>query len=217
MKLVVPLALALSLVAGAGSVAAARDRVLETEPQTFPVTKAHRVRLNFPVGELKVLPGDNAQVRFELRVRCRRGTLERCESMANRLVLDSHDQDGTLQLTLDNYPKWNNKGFTVMATLLVPRAMPLRVEMGVGQLDIEGLAGDLDVDLGVGEADIRTSRVSAKDVAVDTGIGDANIRGCGAGNDHHGFIGSSASWSGGTGRASVRLHVGVGDASVRID
>ena len=217
MKLVVTLALAASLAAGAGSQVAARETVLETEPQTFPVSSAHRVALNFPVGELKVVPGDDAQVRFELRVRCRRGNLERCESLANRLVLDSRDHDGTLRLTLDRYPKWNNKGFTVMATLRVPRAMPLRVEMGVGQLDIEGLAGDLDVDLGVGEADIRTSRVSAKDVAVDTGIGDANIRGGGSGTDRHGFIGSSASWAGGTGRSSVRLHVGVGDASIRIE
>ena len=217
MKLALPLALAVSLATAVSSDAVARSTELETEPHTFKVSARHRVQVNFPVGQLQVLPGDDSQVRFEIRVRCRGGSEERCESMANRLVLDSKDRDGTLRLTLDDYPKWHNKGFQVMATMHVPRTMPVRVEMGVGQLSIEGLEGDLNVDLGVGEADIVTSRVRAQDVSVDTGIGDASIRGGGVDTRRHGFIGASASWDGGKGSAKVRLHVGVGDATVRLD
>ncbi len=191
--------------------------VLETEPHTFAVSKNHRVRIEFPIGELRILPSEGSTVRFELRVRCRSHSEERCEELANRLRLDSDDKAGTLHLKLDNYPKWNNKRFTVMGVLHVPPALALRVEMGVGQLEIAGLEGDLDVDLGVGEADIRTSRTRAGRISVDTGIGDASIRGGGSGTERHGFIGSHASWSAGSGRASVRLHVGVGDASVRLD
>ncbi len=191
--------------------------VLETEAHTFPVSKNHRVRIEFPVGELRVVPSDGSHVRFELRVRCRSHNEARCEELANRLRLDSDDKGGTLHLKLDNYPKWNNKGFTVMGVLHVPPALALKVEMGVGQLEVTGLEGDLDVDLGVGEADIRTSRTRAHHVSVDTGIGDATIRGGGSGTERHGFIGSHASWSAGPGRASVKLHVGVGDATVRLD
>ena len=217
MRFVLPVAVAALLAAAGASDALARTSVLETEPHTFTVTKDHRIRLNFPVGELKVVPGEASQVRFELRVRCRSGSPEHCESMANRLELNSEDRDGVLRLSLDHYPKWHSRGFNVIATLRVPRSLPLEVDMGVGQLGIEGLDGDIEVDLGVGEADIHASRTRASHVSVDAGIGDASIRGGGSNTSRRGFIGSHASWSEGSGRSSVRLHVGVGEGTVRLD
>jgi hypothetical protein len=89
--------------------------------------------------------------------------------------------------------------------------------MGVGELDIAGLEGDIDVDLGVGDADIRASRSQASHVSVETGIGDAEIRGGGSGTRSRGFIGSHAMWTDGDGRSAVHLHVGVGDATVRLE
>ena len=217
MKFVLPVVVAAMLTAVGASDGLARGSVLETEPHTFAVSKSHRVRLNFPVGELKVVPGDESQVRFELRVRCRNCSAERCESLANRLELNSEDRDGTLRLSLDHYPKWNSKGFNVIATLHVPRSLPLEVDMGVGQLGIDGLEGDIEVDLGVGEADIHASRTRASHVSVDAGIGDASIRGGGSNTSRRGFIGSHATWSEGSGRSTVRLHVGVGEGTVRLD
>jgi hypothetical protein len=191
--------------------------VFETDSHTFPVTASHRVHLEFPVGQLKVIPSDGARVQFDLRVRCRGRSEERCQELADHLVLESEDRGGTLHLKLDNYPKWNNHDMTVIGELRVPRALAVRVEMGVGELDIEGLEGDLSVDLGVGDADIRMPRTRASDIEVEAGIGEASIRGGGANTASRGLIGSHASWSGGGGRSSVRLHVGVGDAEVRLE
>ena len=207
----------LGLCAGMLTATAARSAVLETEPHSFPVTAKHRVHIEFPVGELRVIPSDESRVSFDVRVRCRGRADERCEELANRLVLESEDAGGTLHLKLEKYPKWVNKGLTVMGELHVPRAMAVEVEMGVGELDIEGLEGDLDVNLGVGEADIRMPRVRANHVSVETGVGEASIRGGGTNTRSSGFIGSHATWSGGDGRSSVRLHVGVGDGAVRLD
>jgi hypothetical protein len=175
------------------------------------------VHVNFPIGELRVIPTDDTNVQFDIRVRCRGRAEEDCEELANRLVLDSHDSGHTLSLKLENYPKWHNKGFTVIGELRVPRAQALRVEMGVGQLDVDGLQGDLDVDLGVGEADIRTPRASAANVSVEAGIGDATIRGAGSDLESSRFVGARATWSRGNGKSDVRLHVGVGDATVRLE
>ncbi len=195
----------------------ARAAVFETDTHTFTVTREHRVHVNFPIGELRVIPTDDSRVQFAIRVRCRGGAEERCEELANRLVLDSHDSGQTLSLKLENYPKWHNKGFTVIGELKVPRSQALRIEMGVGQLEIEGLRGDLDVDLGVGEADIRTSKESAAHVSVEAGIGDATIRGAGSNLESSRFVGARATWSQGSGKSDVRLHVGVGDATVRLE
>ena len=191
--------------------------VLQSDTHSFKVTKQHRVHVNFPIGELRVIPTDDSTVEFDIRVRCR-GRAERdCEELANHLTLDSHDSGSTLSLKVENYPKWHNQGFTVIGELRVPRSQAMRIEMGVGQLDIDGLQGDLDVDLGVGEADIRTTRASAANVSVEAGIGDATIRGAGGDLESSRFLGARASWSGGSGKADVRLHVGVGDATVRLE
>jgi hypothetical protein len=209
-----PLALATLCVFTA---APARATVLETEPRTFPVAAHERVRLEFPVGELKVVPTDEPRVRFELRVRCSGRSDERCEELANRLVLDNDDEGTTLHLKLHKFHQWSNHGMTVMGELRVPRSLSVKIEMGVGELDIDGIEGDLDVELGVGEAAIRAPRAHAGHVSVETGVGDANIHGGGSDTERHGFIGSHATWDAGSGHSAVRLHVGVGEATVRLE
>lgn len=223
MKLALPLAVAIVLGLGSAAPASARRHTfLETEPHTYKVTKNHRVRIEFPVGELKVLPGDVSQVRFDLRIRCKNVDADRCEELASKLRFEGEDRNGTLYLKLDNYPKWC-KGFDVIGELRVPKSLPVDVDMGVGQLTVEGIDGDVEVNLGVGEADIRMPRMMASRVSVDTGIGDASIRGAQGETQRRSFIGSHASWTAsdargaGAGRSSVRLHVGVGDATVRLD
>lgn len=194
-----------------------RATLLETEPRTFPVAAHHRVRLEFPVGELKVIPSDEARVRFDLRVRCNGRSEERCEELANRLVLDDDTDGNTLHLKLQKYPKWNHHGMTVMGELRVPRSLAVKIEMGVGELTVQGIEGDLDAELGVGEADIHAPKSHTGHVSVDTGIGDARIRGGGSDTESHGFIGSHTTWSAGSGRSEVRLHVGVGEGTVRLE
>ena len=216
MKLALPLAVVTLIGIGSAAPASARYTWLETEPHTFTVTKNHRVRMEFAVGELKVLPGEGSQVRFDLRIKCKNHSARRCEELANEMRFESEDRNGTLYLKLDRFPKWG-KGFEVHGELRVPRHMPVDVDMGVGQLTVEGMEGELEVNLGVGDADIRVPRAMANRVSVDTGIGDASIRGASGEVTRRSFIGAHASWGQGIGRSQVRLHVGVGDATVRLD
>lgn len=196
---------------------AAQAAVLTTDPHVFPVTAKHRVHLEFPVGELKVVPGEGSKVEFNIRVKCRGRSEERCEELANELVLQSDDHANTLHLKLEEYPKWRSRGFSLIGELIVPKNLPVEIDMGVGDLDVTGIEGDLDVDLGVGDADIRTRRANTADVDVAAGVGDASIIGADGREQRSSFVGSRASWRDGTGKARVRLKVGVGDASVRLD
>lgn len=214
------LSIATAGLVGLAGVSAARGSggvVLQTDSHTFPVGARHTVQLEFPIGELRVIPSDESRVRFDLRVRCRHRSAEHCAELADRLVLESDDTGGTLSLRLENYPKWQRKGFTVLGELRVPRSLAVRIEMGVGQLEVEGLEGDLDVDLGVGQADIRTPRAQARQVSAEAGIGDASIRGAGGELERSRFLGSRVTWVRGHGRSDVRVHVGVGEATVRLD
>jgi hypothetical protein len=95
--------------------------------------------------------------------------------------------------------------------------MDLDLDMGVGDLKVDDIEGDLHVELGVGDADIRASSAAVRSVDVQAGVGDAGVIANGNRVRRHGFIGSTASWDEGRGRSEVRLHVGVGDATVRVD
>jgi len=191
--------------------------LLTTDPHTYAVTSKHRIRLEFPIGQLKVVPTDDSRVRFDIHVRCDGHDEDRCEELANRLTLDSDDSGGTLHLKLNKFSSWHNHGIKVIGELSVPRALAVDIEMGVGELDIRGIEGDIDVELGVGEVDIRASKTQANHVSVDSGIGDAEIRGGGTGTRVRSFIGSHAEWNDSDGRSSVHLHVGVGEATVRLE
>jgi len=214
-----PLGLALAILSAPLLLAAppARAVLLTTDPHVYMVTPNHRIRLEFPIGQLKVIPSDEPHVRFDLHVRCDGRSEESCEELANRLILDSDDAGGTLHLKLHKLPNWHNHGMKVMGELSVPRSLAVDIEMGVGELDIRGMEGDIDVELGVGEADIQASKVQASYVSVDSGIGDAEIRGGGTGTRVRSFIGSHAEWNDRDGRSTVHLHVGVGEATVRLE
>jgi hypothetical protein len=214
-----PLALALAILTAPMVIGAppARAVLLTTDPHVYMVSPNHRIRLEFPIGQLKVVPTDEPHVRFDIRVRCDGRSEESCEELANRLILDSDDTGGTLHLKLHKFSNWHHHGMKVMGELLVPRALAVDIEMGVGELDIRGMEGDIDVELGVGEADIQASKTQANYVSVDSGIGDAEIRGGGGGTRVRSFIGSHAEWNDHDGRSTVHLHVGVGDATVRLE
>jgi hypothetical protein len=132
-----------------------------------------------------------------------------------RLSLDANDTGSALIIDIEGYPKMNPR-FSLIGVLQVPRRNDLEIEMGVGELGIVGMEGSLDVDLGVGEADIDVSKESVRRVTVEVGIGDARIRAGGDRRESSGLFGREVRWSEGSGRATVKLNVGVGDARVSL-
>lgn len=199
-----------------GLATAVRAAEYPVDQLSFPVPRDRAVRIEFPVGEFRVETTTGDKIEIELRAKCR-GSSSRCEDRMRNLRVESDDFGGKLRLEVKGYPKGPNSGFSLIGVLRVPRDHSLEVQMGVGELVIEGVEGDLDVSLGVGEARIRTQEGVVRDVDVATGIGDADVRAHTGHVHRRGFIGSTASWDDGRGRASVSLHVGVGEADVRLE
>lgn len=99
-------------------------------------------------------------------------------------------------------------------TLYVPASTNLKAELDVGDLRVEGIAGDKDLKVGIGDLDV--SGVDAKSyhsVHASVAIGDVS--------DHvfalspSGFLGKSASKQTGDGPYRLRLHVTIGDIVMR--
>jgi hypothetical protein len=89
--------------------------------------------------------------------------------------------------------------------------------MGVGELDIENLTGDVEAELGVGDLEIRGDSGDFRKVSAEVGVGDASLRTRSGRVQGRGFIGRELLWNEGHGPSAIRAHVGVGEASVMLD
>jgi hypothetical protein len=134
---------------------------------------------------------------------------------ALRLVYNtSGDQ---LRVEVKNWPKLGgSRGLHVRARINVPRDLPLRAELGVGEMNVQGIANDLTVDLGVGEVNITLPKEAIGSVDLDTGIGEASLIAAGRRYESAGLMARELHWDKGTGRAGVKVDCGVGEIDVTL-
>ncbi len=194
---------------------AARAENLGTLQASWPAQNVDRIQLKFPVGELVVVAGDAPTIRALMTVRCQRGG-SGCVERSKRLKLTSRQSGRTRLFKVEGYPKFNNGGLQVELRVEVPRSVSTHVEMGVGEVVVEGVEGDLSVELGVGEVDVAVRESNVRSVNLAVGIGDATLDHPGHDHQRRGFLGKHVRWDDGAGRSRVHVAVGVGDASVRM-
>jgi hypothetical protein len=107
-------------------------------------------------------------------------------------------------------PKHGEHNFDV--TLYVPRHSDLRLNLEVGDLTIEGVTGNTDAELGVGDLKMTVSDPHAyRAVAMSVHIGDVNAGAFGL--EPSGFLGKSVSRQFNAGSYRLKLHTGIGDVS----
>ena len=174
------------------------------------------VAVDFPVGDLTVAAGDDDSVSVVLEVRCTHGG-RGCIERSRRLRIVTDQVGARRKIRVEGYPKFGSRGLHLELRVTVPRRTALHLDVGVGCLDIRGVAGDVAVEMGVGEATIHMPEHDVRSVSAAVGVGCADLKGRGLRVDGQSFISSHLHWSDGPGSARVSLHLGVGDASVRLD
>ena len=98
----------------------------------------------------------------------------------------------------------------------VPQHLALAVDMGIGDLEIEGMRNDVTVDMGIGEATLRMRAEDVGRVALDTGIGETSLRTPEGRRGSSGLFTSEVDWPGARGEARVRVDLGIGEVDVRL-
>ncbi len=193
------------------------DDYLEAEPKTFDLEGAKRIRIEFPVGRMTVEGDDGRTVRVQVRVDCKNTDEDDCRHEARRVRVDHSVAGSLFRLDFSGVRKdWSGHHITVVAHVLVPRSIAAELNMGVGKADVTGMRRDLDLELGVGEMTVRAEQASYRDVEAEAGVGDAVIETRQGHVRERGFIGHTARWNDGTGSSFVRVHVGVGQATVEL-
>ncbi|MDH3402144.1 MAG: hypothetical protein OEP45_00910 [Acidobacteriota bacterium] len=209
------IALGIAGLLSAGPVVAG-ERVLEGRATLSP---DQEVRIDFPVGELTIEGVSGAELSIEVTGRCKRHT-ESCDEHLDEVELEVRERRGSVVVEVAPYSKWRWwDSLELEAWRRHPADRPLAVDMGVGELTVKGTQGDLELDLGVGEASVELAARFVRSVHVDAGIGDTEllVPDGWVDGERSFLIGSEASWRDGTGAARIYVDVGVGEAVVRLD
>ena len=107
-------------------------------------------------------------------------------------------------------PKHGNHDFDV--TLYVPKRSDLRLNLEVGDLTIEGVTGNTDAEVGVGDLHMTVPDAHAyRAVAMSVRIGDVDAKAFGL--EPSGFLGKSVERQFHAGSYRLKLHTGIGDVS----
>jgi hypothetical protein len=200
---------------------AERKVVVGEESKAFAVEGARRLKLDVPVGEIHVQAGGGDRIEARMELRCSSFS-RRCRERAAQLHLTPIHSGDDVSLRLRG-ERGDDDGRRsqqpeIDLRLTVPAALALFVDMGVGELDVDGVEGDVTVDLGVGEARLDLPESAVKSVALDVGVGEAHLspRSHEAHREGFLFLGNEVDWREGTGRSRVTVDVGVGEAHVRL-
>ena len=185
--------------------------------ESFAYDPGQRVVLDFAVGHLEVEAYDGRQVKVEIEARCR-WAVRRCEDRLADLRVLSRSSSRRLRIEVESPGSWSGSQLEIDAVIRVPRQAPLEIDMGVGELDVDGFENDVHIEMGVGEVAVRMAESAVRRVALDAGIGESRLRGAHARVRERRslLIGSELSWDQGSGRAEIEVELGIGEISVEL-
>jgi len=170
----------------------------ETRNDSREFVSGGYLHLRMSVGDLHIKRGDATKIRLQYTVKSRRESYVKNA----RVDFEVHGNDATIEF---HSPMRGNTNFDV--ELEIPINTNLDVHQKVGDMTVDDIVGDKDLDLGVGDLHIAKGHASYRLVNATTGIGDVNSDGYG---ETKGWLGKTLKYRG-DGKYQLRAHVGVGD------
>src|SRR5258708_7461374 len=173
-------------------------RYEETRTDARDFVAGGMLHVHLSVGDVHVRRGSDNKIHLRYTVKSRRESNIK-EAHAD---LDVRGNDATLEF---HAPSGGNTAFDV--ELEVPASTNLDVHQKVGDLTVEDVEGDKDLDLGVGDIRVSSEHSKYRLVHASVGIGDVN----GADYDEpSGWLGKTLKYRG-EGKYELRARAGVGD------
>jgi hypothetical protein len=170
-----------------------------TDVRDFVTGGTLHVRLS--VGDLRIMQGDSGKIQLRYTVKSRResrlkGARVDFEIRGNEANLEFHAASG------------GNTQFDV--ELEVPQNTNLDVHEKVGDMTVQNVEGNKDLELSVGDIRVGAAHSGYRVVHASTSICDVNSDGYG---ETRGFLGKTLKYHG-EGKYELRAHVSVGDITL---
>jgi hypothetical protein len=179
--------------------------------RTLYVDELDSLRIEFPVGELEVEIWDGESIELDIELKSERSWLSWRRHKVDGIELEVSTSGGEVFLRIDA-DKLNQHWVVKM-----PAKLALGVDLGVGEIRIDGLENNLAVELGVGEVEVIAATDNFDHISVLVGVGDATLQGFGSGDENErSFISADAHFEG-QGDYQIEVELGVGEVLIRLD
>jgi len=159
------------------------------------------LHVRLKVGDMHIRRGETNKISLRYTVKSRRES----NLKDARVDFDVHGNDAMVEF---HAPYGSNTTFDV--ELEVPANTNLDVHNKVGDLTVEQVEGDKDLELGVGDIRVENGHAGYRLVQASSGIGDVSGDAYG---ESKGWLGKSLKYHG-DGKYELRAHVGVGDINL---
>jgi DUF4097 and DUF4098 domain-containing protein YvlB len=175
------------------------------------------VSIEAGVGDIFVRESPTGKVSVRVEIRSKKAPWSdsgggRSRRAVEKAELEAQVTSGTLHLEVDT-PSSSNRGFEEEWTVELPRGTGLAIEAGVGDIEIAGVSGNVDVETGVGDLSFRGSDADFGDISIESGVGEIDLDQPGGKSSDDGIFGNDVTATG-HGRSRLDLEVGVGDIEV---
>ncbi len=174
----------------------------ETHSEVHDFVAGGTLHVRLSVGDVSIRRSDSNQIRLHYTVKSRH------ESTVKNAHVDFevHGRDAEIEFHASS---GGNAQFDV--ELEVPQNTNLDVHEKVGDLTVENIEGDKDLELGVGDIRVEGGRSAYHFVRASTSIGD--VDGPEGYDESGGWLGKTLKYHG-DGKYELRAHVGVGDITL---
>jgi hypothetical protein len=176
-------------------------RYEETRTDARDFVTGGMLHVHLSVGDVHVRRGSDNKIHLRYTVKSRHED----NIQEARADLDVRGNDAKLEF---HAPTGGNTTFEV--ELEVPASTNLDVHAKVGDVTVEDVEGDKDLDLGVGDIRLSGDHARYRLVHASAGIGDVNGEGYG---ETSGWLGKTLKYRG-EGKYELRARVGVGDINL---
>jgi hypothetical protein len=206
-----------------------------TLTESMPAQGIDRVRIESGVGDVDIHATDTERIEVAVILTARRGgifsSMKKAERDVEEAALSSELVGNRLYLEVDSTT--GDERFEEQWSVELPADTEVELEIGLGDVAVDGLervlevelgvgnvvvldaAGELLIEVGVGDVDIQGEARRFGDVSASGGVGDAKIKVSGERITSEGFVGHSAAWQG-DGPGRIEVEIGVGEAAITL-
>ncbi len=191
---------------------------IRTLEQAVPMEDARGIKISTQVGRIEVTGrgGWSDDIRVDIEVYCDSDNASACRRAADDVELEWRRRDGRLNLMTRGSTQLRAHHIRIVTRVSVPEEAEIEVRVGVGELVVEDVEGDIEARVQTG--DIRMS-LRAKHFGraeVSSNFGEAALYVDGGRVEGSGFVHRGVEWRAGKGSSRVDASTGAGDVTVRL-
>jgi hypothetical protein len=202
------------------------------------VESARALELNIPFGDVQVEGVAGGPVRVRVEATCSNDS--HCDEFLEGLRLEAKRRDSTLKIKLEGpemHAGWdldfdgddgdrqgrgrrhhsNDHDAGLRVTVQVPRSLALDLNIGAGEVSVQGLRHDVSVNMGAGEVNVSMAERSVESVDLTVAVGEARIHQGGRTSENVSVLGGPVRWRGGKGDAGIEVNMGAGEVEVTLE